>query len=100
MEVAAGGDGDVAAAAVGERGGGERTGESAGERVEVKGKLKLRATGFSLTTRWSPAGMAPPANSLRHSPTTTTIFLPRQITIMKKIKIKYKIKNKDISRVQ
>jgi len=67
-------DGDVEA--VGERGSGERAGESAGERagerVEVKGKLKLRVTGFSLTTRWRPGGKAPPENSLRESPTTIT----------------------------
>jgi hypothetical protein len=66
--------GDGIGAGVGESGRGERgeRGESAGERVEEKGKLKLRVWGFSLTTRWRPAGKAPPANSLRLSPARTT----------------------------
>lgn len=76
VAVAVGGDGT--GAVVGESGRGDRTGERAGESVEVKGKLKLRVTGFSLTTRWRPAGRVAPANSLRLSPTSTTRCCKRQ----------------------
>lgn len=61
-------EGEVGAGERGERG--ER-----GVKVVEKGKLKLSATGFSLTTRWRPGGIRPPAYSFKLSPAITTIFV-------------------------